>query len=54
MSQTTAIGEVEVSATMAVTRKDGTVEYYKVVNEQNVPITKDQYEALNQPESREE
>lgn len=43
MSQQTVFGEVEVDAMMKVTKADGTTKYFRVVNEQNIEITEEEY-----------
>lgn len=43
MSQQTVFGEVEVSALLKVNKADGSVKYYRVVNDQNIEITEEEY-----------
>lgn len=43
MSQQTVFGEVEVDAMLKVQKADGTIEYYRVVDGQNIEITEQEY-----------
>lgn len=48
MTQVTEFGEAEVDAYIRVDRKDGRVEFYHIVDEQNIPITAEEYAAAHQ------
>lgn len=43
MSQQTVFGEVELSALLKVDKADGSVKYYRVINDQNIEITEEEY-----------
>lgn len=43
MSQQTVFGEAEVDAMLKVTKADGSVKYFRVVNDQNIEITEEEY-----------
>lgn len=44
MAQETVFGDAEVSAWIKVERANGNVEFYKVIDKQNVAISKEEYE----------
>lgn len=44
MSQSTQLGEAELDAFVRVDRKDGTTEFFHLVNGVNVPMSREQYE----------
>lgn len=44
MSQITQFGEAELDSFLRVDRADGSVEFFHVVNGQNVPLSAAQYE----------
>lgn len=48
MTDSNTHGEAELDAYMKVARVGGTIEYYRVVNQVNVPITVGQYVAATQ------
>lgn len=41
--QETTFGDAEITTYLEVKKKDGTTRYYKVVDEQNVEITEQEY-----------
>lgn len=47
MSQSTSLGEVTILSYIKVEKKDDTVIYYKVVDNQNIEITEQEYLANN-------
>lgn len=48
MSQTTQHGKAEIDTWIKVDRANGAVEYYHVVNEENVTITAAEYAAAHE------
>lgn len=50
MSQWTGFGEAELDSYIRVERKNGTSEFFHVVNGQNVPISAAQYEQATESE----
>lgn len=47
MTQLTNIGEAEIEAYMRVARADGTVEFYRIVDGENVSISEAEYATAN-------
>jgi len=45
MTQITSIGEADVEAFIKVDRVNGTTEFYRVLNGENIPISKEEYMA---------
>ena len=47
MTQHTAFGGTELTAYLKVEKKNGEVRYYKVVDEQNIEISEEEYKLNN-------
>lgn len=46
MGQSTALGEAEVDALLKLKKADGSIKYFRVVNDQNIEISEEEYKTL--------